>query len=425
MRTVPLYIGLVTLIAPTAAAQEDYLPAAALQEAGLVKYWQLQLPLESGQQIQHAYLVDDQLYLGTQDGYVFAVHAPTGVIRWLQPVSRSAYPLRRPCHAGDNVVFVTPTDMQIYNRRTGEPIARRDLRFPAGTGGVSDGDQVFVGGLDRRLYAISVATQFVNWKVLTGGPITSTPVVRDQRIYFANDAGQVYCCTRDDKTLVWQATTHGRISADLVVTEAGVFVACRDFSLYLLDPNYGNVRWRARLSGPLQDPPVVTSGLAYQYSPAEGLVAVEATAVGIVEKRVRWTLANGRMALTVANDWVYVLTGDETLAAVDVGNGQMRYAVPAGGFTIGLPAPQDQTVWLASYDGRIFCARPRGTPPLHKDDLLAALRSATEPEPTPAAATPAAPSAVAEDPLRSKRQGLPIGGKSKVSREFRGGGGAQ
>ena len=152
---------LVALLAPLAYAQEDFIPPQPLTDAGLVKYWQLQLILEKGQRLQNVFLVDDHLYLGTEDGYVFAVHAPTGLLRWLRPITRSGYPVRRPCRAGENVIFTTPSDMQIYDWATGDPVVRQDFRFPSATGPVSDGKLVFVGGLAfaaGRLTAPAAAT---------------------------------------------------------------------------------------------------------------------------------------------------------------------------------------------------------------------------------------------------------------------------
>ncbi|MEW6197478.1 MAG: PQQ-binding-like beta-propeller repeat protein [Planctomycetota bacterium] len=418
-------VGLCVLAALAASqswGQGDFVSSAELEAAGLAKYWQLQLPLEPGQQVHDAYLVDDHLYLGTQDGYAYAVHAPTGLIRWLRPVTRSGYALRRPCHHGEQTVFVTPSDVQIYEKTTGEPVSRHELDFPPGTAAVSDGERLFIGGLDRRLYALSAETLFRDWRVVTSGPIASLPAIHDARVYVANDSGHVYACTRDNKTLVWQAAAHDRITADLVVTEAGVFAACRDFSLYLFDLNFGNVRWRARLSGPLYDAPVVMPELVYQYSPAEGLAAIEPTAVGVVDKRVRWTLPRGRVALTVHGGLVYVLTADETLVAVEPASGRVRHTVSTAGFSTGLPSPGDSTVFLVAPDGRLFCARPRGTPPLRKEDIFRALNpppKAEEGAASGSTATTTAPAApTADDPLQTKRPGMPPGGKSNVTKGF-------
>ncbi len=413
---------LVALSGVAAPAEEDFIAPEPLHEAGLVKFWQLQLPLAADQQLQRVYLVDEHLYLATDDGYAFAVHANTGIIRWLRPITRSGYPVWRPCHANSKVIFVTPVDVQIYERLTGEPVARRALRFPPGTGAVSDGIRFYLGGLDRRLYALDVETLYEDWKLVTDGPITSIPALFEDSVTVANDGGTVYACTRDNKAYRWHAVTHDSISADLVVhAEHGVFVASRDLSLYLLDFNHGNVRWRARLSGPLYEAPVVTSELAYQYCPADGVVAVD-TGIG-VEERVRWKLPEGRQALTVHKDTAYILTKDGTIATVRTADGVVTHRIPAPGLTLGIPAPDAATIFMAAPDGRLFCARPRGVRPLKREDLLDALRPPATEEGLPDyVRTPATRPAVdVNERLRTKRRGAPIGGRSKVSRGFQGG----
>ena len=112
MRRKPAVIcTLLALGLPAALGEADYVDSAALHEAGLVKFWQLRLPLQEAQQITDCYLVDDQLYLATQDGHVYAVHAHTGALLWTTQVSSASYRIRRPCHAGKRAVFVMPSAM--------------------------------------------------------------------------------------------------------------------------------------------------------------------------------------------------------------------------------------------------------------------------------------------------------------------------
>jgi len=419
---------LIGLTCAATLADEDFIPVQPLQDAGLVKYWQLQLPLEKNQVLRDAYLVDDQLYLGTDDGYVYAVHADTGAIRWLAPITRSGYHVRRPCHTDDRTVFVTPTDIQVYDRQTGEGLSRTDLRFPPGTAAVSDGRRLFVGGIDHRLYALNTETVYLVWRAVTDASISASPAIYGDYVFAATDSGVVYACKRDNKAFHWQTSVYGPISADLVAKESGVYVASRDQSLYLLDFDFGQPRWRARFSGPLYEPPVVTPELAYQYCPNDGLVAVE-NAVLAVDERIRWKMPEGRSALTVHNQLAYVLTTDGRILAVQTKKGQVAYTIPASDFTIPVPAPDTSTIFVASPQGRLFCARPRGVPLVKKEDVLAALQPppatrattsqpATRPTTQPSTRPTTQPaSAPASQP--TPRKGLPLGGKSKISRGYR------
>lgn len=410
---------LIGLLGPPVLAEGDYVPDEGLRAVNLLKTWQLRLPLDPGQRLVDVYLVDDMLYAATNDGYVFAMHAETGASRWLRQITREGFRMSRPCHAGDRVIFATPTTVLQLDQYTGEGRSKSALPFTAGTGPISDGQRYFIGGLDQRLYAYDVTNPLYGWRVIADGPIMSSPVLSEGDLIFASSEGTVYSCTADQKRFRWRATTYGSVTADLAVNEHGVYVANRDQSLYLLDPHFGRIRWRARFSGPLYEPPVLTSELAYQYCPGHGLAAVE-TATLHVDERLRWVLPRGRKLLTVDSGTAYVLSLDETILAVAVRDGAITHTLPAPGMTLCAPRPDRPFICVAAPDGRIFCAQPRGAPWVTRANVRSAL---TPPEPTTQPAEgpttqPVRPEPKEVDRLPTSQTGPPAGGKSRVSRDF-------
>jgi outer membrane protein assembly factor BamB len=422
--------ALLVLACPLALApaqQEDYLPFEPLDQAGLAKSWQLALPLEADQQLTSVYLVDDQLYLATNDSYVFAVHADTGAVRWLRRISSEGYRVWRPCHAGERVIFSTPTTILQLDRITGEGIDQTRLDFAGGSSPVSDGSRMFIGGVNQRMYAFDVTNPLHKWQVRTDGPITAAPVVRGDRVFFACDNGSVYSCAAYDKSSPRQNRTFGAVNADLVANAEGIYVASLDHALYLFDPLFLQLRWRTRFSGPLHEPPVLLGDTAYQYSPHDGLAAVNTDALEI-EQRFRWILPQGRRALAIDPEYVFVLSRDEMVLVVRRDDGTVVHTVPAGGFVLADAATESTVLYLASRDGRVFCARPLGTPVVPADEVRYAL---TPPEAAPAAAPADSTVAIVPPageqlpPLQTAQPGPPVGGRSKVSQGFdQGGGGA-
>jgi len=184
-------VGLVALTAPLAAGQADFVSADDLQQAGLVKFWQLQLPLERDQQLADVYLADEQLYVTTHDGYVYAIHADTGAVRWLRPITKSGYRVWRPCHADKRAIFVTPTTVLQLDRLTGDGIAKLDLPFAGGSPAVSDGMLFYMGGINGRFYAFDVLDQMEEWKAGTQGPVTATPRLYREWLFVGGHRGPV------------------------------------------------------------------------------------------------------------------------------------------------------------------------------------------------------------------------------------------
>ena len=200
----------------------------------------------------------------------------------------------------------------------------------------------------------------------------------------------------------------------------GVYVPARDNLLYLLDPAEGGRRWRARFSGPLREPPVVTEEVVFQYCAQDGVAAINTGTVG-VDERIRWTIPHARKALTVVETSAFLLSNAQSILVANLEDGQITRTIEAPGFTLPLSSPNMPAVFVASADGRIFCAKQEGSPPLLASDVVKAM---TRPEPV--AETDAGEDAAAtdaedeDDALASKRAGSALGGKSKVSKEYDG-----
>ncbi|HMQ16326.1 MAG TPA: PQQ-binding-like beta-propeller repeat protein [Phycisphaerae bacterium] len=414
------------LVAGPALAQDgpDYLDSAKLYDAGLVKSWQMRLGVSGGQYVADVFRVDDVLYAATNDGWVYAIHAYTGAVRWLRQVTTGGYRILAPAHIGERVIFVTPAAVQQLDRFTGRALQEFSLEFPAGSAPVCDDHQVYIGGLNQRLYAFSPEYAFENWKAGVFAPITSRPQIMGDRLFMASEDGRVFALTALTRQLRRMGRVFGSVTADLVVREEGVYVASRDQSLYLLDLEYLEERWRARLSAPLFEPPVVIGDTAYQHNRVDGVAAVN-TAVVDVHQRVRWTLPRGRQALTAVGADVLLLSSDGAVLVVRESTGSIRAEIAADGLNIAIPAPAENAVFLAGADGRLVCARPIGTPAVTAEQLRAALTRPALPDAAEVAEIPERPASITPpvnlaEMLVPPRGGPPLGGKSKISRSWKG-----
>jgi len=413
----------ILIVACSAAvqAQPDYVASEALRQAGLVKFWQLKLPLHADQRVRDCYLVDDQLYVTTNDGVAYAVDAHSGALRWVRQVTRGGYRLTAPCHTADRAIFGTPAQITQYSRRYGDPIIQTDLRFPAGSAPATDGVRFFVGGINQRLYAFPLNLDFEVWKTGLWGRVIPRPVLFGPNLFFASDSGDVYAANAADKELVWRHRLGGTISADLVIDENGLYIASENRSLYLLNRNVGGMRWRARLSSPLREAPVVTPEVAYQFSELDGLVAINtATDPGV--ERIRWKNAYARAMLTRTDRFVYLLSRDQQILVANEKTGDVSQNIPVAGLSIHASDPGGSSIYLAGSDGRVFCARPTGTPLPTAADVQAALFR-KKPSRAVATSAPADGDAGERAARTSSPRMPPIGGTSEVTKRVTGGSG--
>jgi len=79
------------------------------------------LKLPGGEAVSRVSLLDDSLYVLTNANRVYAVHAPTGIIRWSALLAEEDQAIRGPSHGKDYVFFTTGGTVMVLNRRTGEP----------------------------------------------------------------------------------------------------------------------------------------------------------------------------------------------------------------------------------------------------------------------------------------------------------------
>ena len=411
-----LLIGLWAAVSAVPAfGADEVVPDVALRKAGLTQYWQERLPLRRGDSVIALHLLDDSLYALTRLGDVHALDPAVGSWRWMHSVGEEGRPVFRPTHLttadGQAAVLITrPGGAQISLRGSGEVLAEVSGLWTAGSRAVGDAESLYVGSGDGRIQAVKwydpMHRQAVRtWSVHVGGPVTVTPILVNQTLYFASQSGKVYACTADwNKTLRWEFAAEAAIAADFVVDESGVYVASLDRSLYRLDATTGSLLWRHRFAQPLQQAPIVCEQTVYQVVPGAGLAALD-----VESHEVRWTDPAGVAFVSRQADRTCVLLTDDRLAVVESATGKTRETVPLPPHATLTANPHDLGVYLATEDGAVVCFMPRDVRHLRADDVRRGLAapSTTQParggeaETQPADAPGRKPDVDLNDPLRS------------------------
>ena len=106
--------------AGTVHAQSVLIPDAELDRLGLQRYWQASPPLPTGELVKQHALVDDNVYLISETNLAVAVHAGTGVVRWVAQVAGFDQNVLAPTHSDAYAFFTGPASVKVLNRRTGE-----------------------------------------------------------------------------------------------------------------------------------------------------------------------------------------------------------------------------------------------------------------------------------------------------------------
>jgi eukaryotic-like serine/threonine-protein kinase len=125
----------------------------------------------------------ETVYCGSDDGYLYALNALTGELKWKLKTGDVVY--SSPAVA-DGVVYVGSHDGYLYavDEKTGAERWRfktedRVYSSPA----VSNG-YVYFGSADNYFYAIESATGKLIWKFKAGSWIASSPAIANRTLYF-------------------------------------------------------------------------------------------------------------------------------------------------------------------------------------------------------------------------------------------------
>jgi outer membrane protein assembly factor BamB len=142
-----------------------------------------------------AAIVDDVVYVGSSDGYVYSLNASTGTVIW--------------------------------NASTGGIVESSP--------GVVDGS-VYVGSYDSRVYALNASTGRQMWNYTTGGDVLSSPAVAGGMVFVGSCDYSVYALNASTGVRVWRYQTDDQVLSSAAVVNGTVFVGSMDGTFYAFGP---------------------------------------------------------------------------------------------------------------------------------------------------------------------------------------------
>jgi len=269
-------------------------------------------------------LFEDMLYLGSNDGYIYAINADTGKLLW--SFNAEAEILSSPV-AAEGILFFTSSINQTYalDAKTGKLLWKhskyggnnysiRGAASPAYSGGIlyvglSDGTVVALGAFDGSilwekeisktrglkfydidssptvdnktvyiasynagLFALNATNGDVIWKYDANG--SSSPAYDDQALYFPDSRGKVIAIEKGSGKLLWEyVLKEGTATSPIAVGDYLVFGSSHK-RLYLMNKRTGEVLDTFRAASGFSSAPIFYRGIVYAVSNAGYLYAL-------------------------------------------------------------------------------------------------------------------------------------------------------
>jgi outer membrane protein assembly factor BamB len=266
-------------------------------------------------------IADGVVYIGSGSGTLYAVDAASGEERWQAPGARAnAAPA-----AMNGVVFTGGEDGNLYSfdAASGTENWRAPLGAAASRSASVAGEMVFIGSADGILHAIDVANGEERWQFQTAGGTLGTVAIIDGVVYqctFEGDANALYAVDATTGEEIWRFASESGDAVWLPVVHDGeVYVGSDDGNVYALDAANGQERWRFSSGDGVNATPTLAGGILYAASQDRNLYALDAASG---EELWRFALDGGvDKGPIISNGVAYVGTNVGTLYAIGESTG--------------------------------------------------------------------------------------------------------
>lgn len=238
-------------------------------------------------------VVEGTLYVGSDDGWLYALEASTGQLIWKFPV------------------------------------LARIRAVPA-----REGSRLFVGAYNGLVYALDAGTGWLLWTFATASWVPASPAVRVGLVIVSSYDGTVYALDGEDRTLRWSFNPGGDFLPGSPALAGGlVYVASRGGRIYALDADTGTLQWRQDLPGYSLSGPVIAGGVLYVSGDGRDGGGVFAFDARTGEPRWAFKERGGHWSAPAAGRSLVLVAARGKVYALDRGKGELKWALelPASG----------------------------------------------------------------------------------------------
>jgi outer membrane protein assembly factor BamB len=222
------------------------------------------------------------------------------------------------------------------------------------------GETIYAGSVDRKVYAVDLASGQLRWSSRLGGLIGGGVLVVGDTVYAASGRpeGKVYALDAHTGRRLWRTTT-GTVSAPLALVDGILVAETQRGEVFGLDPAAGTVRWR-RIVGFSRIPAV----------PADSGTLVVATIDSLFRLNARdgKVVRRARSPGAIVSPWLehrgllVAGTTDSSVVAIAPGDLRPRWRAALDAPVLGTPAAQGDTLYAASRRGTLYRIAPDSVP---------------------------------------------------------------
>ena len=212
-------------------------------------------------------VADGRVFVGSIDDFMYSLNATTGEVLWRYKTGDDLYSF---IAVAEGKVFTGSADFNIYcfDGKTGDLIWKHNTDDWPFNPAVAYG-KVFAGSQDK-FFALDANTGEVVWTYTASSVISDSPAVADGKVFFANGGSpqgwvpsQIHCLDADSGRIIWSADAPPAVFSSPAMAYGKVFVGSWDKNVYCLSPTDGAVVWSYPTRGPVASSPAIADGKLY------------------------------------------------------------------------------------------------------------------------------------------------------------------
>ncbi|MEW6026199.1 MAG: PQQ-binding-like beta-propeller repeat protein [Planctomycetota bacterium] len=312
--------------------------------------------LDTGAPIEtNPLLAGDTIYVTTRDGYLKAVDAETGKLKWSFRTDNSTEVYSSPMMTNNQVVFGANDNnfyavrsnaaVKIYRVETNSPVRASAFFSP-------DGKIVLIGSTDKNLYAID-ENGTVLWKYNAGARIVNAGVVDKQVVYITSDDGMLHASNLADGEKIWSLSLGGKLNSP-VISGNMLYTGGTNNTVYAVNLSTRKVQWTYRLKQEIAAPFNI-SGDILLVPCLDGILY----ALDITTQKPVWQFETkgplgGGVVISRKDGIVYFGSEDSHLYAITVNEGKELWRYKTKSRIRSMPSVWNNTIYITGDNGYLY-----------------------------------------------------------------------
>ena len=218
---------------------------------------------------------------------------------------------------------------------------------------------VYIGLENKSLQGTMSAFDFdtgnLLWEFITNNYVHSKAEVFEDLIVFGSNDFNVYCCNKNDGTLIWKFLTEGEVKGSPIIDAETkkVYAASFDGNLYCLELYSGKLLWKKKLGIVLYNNPLIYGDIVFV-----GSYSGQVSALDKNNGKVKWFFMTEDSILSSPienNGIIFIGSNDRNVYALESESGKLLWKYKTNGFVTSSPRIYKDKLFVNSNDGNLYC----------------------------------------------------------------------